>query len=153
MIRRSVIDYSLKRRSTLAELFSGRIGTNEVCDAHPYLLRAARFHGDKTDIGCPVCRRDTLTLVHYVYGDRLKLGAGQAKTGREIESMSTRVREFNVYVVEVCRGCSWNHLATSFVTGVDTSTPGTPRTPTPQERVGAARPRRASSPQDRSAVE
>ena len=27
--------------------------------------------------------------------------------------------EFRVYVVEVCRGCGWNHLALSYVLGRD----------------------------------
>src|SRR5438552_16304795 len=68
---RSVIDYSLTRRATLAALFGGRTTTTDVCDAHPYLLRAAKFHGEPTDDPCPVCHKDPLTHVTYTYGDAL----------------------------------------------------------------------------------
>ena len=29
------------------------------------------------------------------------------------------LREFQVYVVEVCRGCGWNHLIEQYVLGRD----------------------------------
>lgn len=44
-LQRQVVDYTLRRRSLLAEVYSGRTGVSEVCDANPYLLRAAKFHG------------------------------------------------------------------------------------------------------------
>ncbi len=31
--------------------------------------------------------------------------------------MAHEYEEFRVYVVEVCQGCSWNHLTVSFVLG------------------------------------
>ena len=37
-----MVDYALQRRSLLADLYANRITTGDVCDAHPYLLRAAR---------------------------------------------------------------------------------------------------------------
>lgn len=114
---RSVIDYALARRATLADLFAGRVSAIEVCDAHPYLLRAARYHGTQTDRGCPVCRRERLVDVTYVYGDELRDASGQARAAREVSALARRYAELNVYVVEVCRGCSWNHLTTSFVVG------------------------------------
>src|SRR4051794_17577692 len=69
--RRSVVDYSLQRRALLADVYAGRTGLFEVCDASPYLSRAAKYHGETTDIACPVCRKDRLSLVNYVYGDHL----------------------------------------------------------------------------------
>jgi hypothetical protein len=39
--QRQVVDYALQRRALLAEVYSGRVGVMEVCDANPYLLRAA----------------------------------------------------------------------------------------------------------------
>ncbi|HEX6854655.1 MAG TPA: DUF5318 family protein, partial [Streptosporangiaceae bacterium] len=53
LMRRSVVDYGLARRATLASVFAGRMTTTDVCDAHPYLLRAAKFHGEPTTKPCP----------------------------------------------------------------------------------------------------
>ena len=107
----------MQRRALLAEVYSGRVGTTEVCDANPYLLRAAKFHGSPSDVTCPVCRKEPLTLVSWVYGDELKHISGSARTTEELTRMSTMFGEFRVYVVEVCRTCSWNHLVQSYVLG------------------------------------
>lgn len=115
--RRAVVDYALQRRARLADVYAGRASLHDVCDAHPYLLRAAKFHGQPAEAPCPVCRKAQLTHVHYVYGDTLKAVSGQAKTPSELTDMAQRVREFTVYVVEVCGSCGWNHLTTSFVMG------------------------------------
>jgi hypothetical protein len=114
---RSVIDYSLARRATLASLFRGQATSTDVCDAHPYLLRAAKHHGEATDEACPVCRRDVLTHVTYTYGDALGQYSGRIKATRELAQMETEIHEFTVYVVEVCQTCSWNHLIESYVLG------------------------------------
>jgi hypothetical protein len=117
--QRSVIDYSLARRATLADLFSGRLSTLDVCDAHPYLLRAAKYHGEPTDKECPVCKRDQLIHVTYVYGDELKDSAGQARSTAELAKMALDYADLTVYVVEVCRNCGWNHLVTSYQIGTN----------------------------------
>ncbi|NEK60201.1 DUF5318 domain-containing protein [Geodermatophilus sabuli] len=117
--RRSVVDYSLQRRSVLADVYAGRTGLFEVCDASPYLSRAAKYHGEATDVVCPVCRKDRLTLVNYVYGEHLGPTAGQAKTQVELARMDTMQEEFTVYAVQVCRGCGWNHLDCSYVLGIE----------------------------------
>jgi Family of unknown function (DUF5318) len=117
--QRQVVDYSLRKRALLREVYSGRVGVYEVCDASPYLKNAARFHGEPTDVRCPVCRRENLTHVHYVYGDELKQSAGQARKLAELPVMAMTLREFQVYVVEVCRGCGWNHLVEQFLLGRD----------------------------------
>jgi len=52
---RAVVDYSLARRATLTGLMSGRLARREVCDAQPYLVRAARYHGRRVDDVCPLC--------------------------------------------------------------------------------------------------
>jgi hypothetical protein len=114
-----VVDYALQRRVVLADLYAGRTTMLDVCDAHPYLLRAARYHGEPTESSCPVCRKERLTNVHYVYGDELRAASGQAKSVAELHRMGMDHREFKVYVVEVCRSCGWNHLALSFVLGRD----------------------------------
>ncbi len=115
--RRSVVDYGLARRATLASVFSGHTTVADVCDAHPYLLRAAKFHGEPTDDRCPICRKTRLTHVTYVYGDELGAYAGRVKQTRELDEMAAEYGEFRVYVVEVCQGCAWNHLAVSYVLG------------------------------------
>ena len=115
--RRSVVDYSLQRRAVLAGVYAGRTGLFEVCDASPYLTRAAKYHGQATEVTCPVCRKERLTLVNYVYGDHLGPVAGQAKTEAELARMDAAQEEFAVYAVEVCRSCGWNHLSMSYVLG------------------------------------
>jgi hypothetical protein len=115
--QRSVVDYALARRATLAALLNGARITTDVCDAHPYLLRAAKFHGEPTEQPCPVCRREPLTHVTYVYGDELGQYSGRVRATKELEPMAREHGEFRVYVVEVCQSCAWNHLATSYVLG------------------------------------
>ncbi|GAB7041316.1 MULTISPECIES: DUF5318 domain-containing protein [Catenuloplanes] len=115
--QRQVVDYSLQRRAVLREVHSGRVGVHEVCDASPYLKNAARFHGEPTEERCPMCRRENLTLVHYIYGDELKQSAGQARKLAELPVLAMTLSEFQVYVVEVCQGCSWNHLVEQFLLG------------------------------------
>ena len=117
--QRQVVDYSLQKRALLREVYSGRVGTYEVCDASPYLLSAARFHGEPTEDRCPVCRRENLTLVHYIYGDELKQSAGQARKLAELPVLAMTLREFQVFVVEVCRSCAWNHLTEQYLLGRD----------------------------------
>ncbi|WP_228389576.1 DUF5318 family protein [Cumulibacter manganitolerans] len=119
MIQRGFIDYTFQRRAVLRELAEGRRTRAEVCDAQAYLKQAAAYHGDETDRDCPVCARERVALVHYVFGDRWKIGSGQAKTARQIVEMAEIMSEFSVYVVEVCRGCGWNHLLESFSTGIE----------------------------------
>ncbi|MGI8695367.1 MAG: DUF5318 family protein [Mycobacteriales bacterium] len=114
---RSIVDYALQRRAVLADLRGGRVGAAEVCDAHPYLLRAAKYHGETSTTDCPICRRERLTHVRYVYGDQLGRVSGQAKTALETRRLAATGREFTVYVVEVCRSCGWNHLVTSSAIG------------------------------------
>jgi Family of unknown function (DUF5318) len=128
-----VVDYALQRRSLLADLYANRITTGDVCDAHPYLMRAARYHGEPTEESCPVCRKERLTNVHYVYGDELRTVSGQAKSVDELHKMGMDHREFTVYMVEVCRSCGWNHLALSFVLGRD----GLPGQDGPERREAA----------------
>jgi hypothetical protein len=114
---RQIVDYALRRRALLAEVYAGRVGVMEVCDASPYLVRAAKFHGEPTENPCPVCRKEPLTQVSWVYGDELKHASGSARTGEELTRMAGLFHEFNVHVVEVCRTCNWNHLVLSYVLG------------------------------------
>ena len=60
--QRQVVDYALQRRALLAEVYAGRVGVMEVCDATPYLVRAAKFHGEPSGITWPRSRQGRLTL-------------------------------------------------------------------------------------------
>lgn len=115
--QRQVVDYALQRRSLLADVHAGRVGVAEVCDASPYLLRAARFHGAATDRTCPVCRKERLAEVSWIFGEELRHASGSARNPEELDRLATQYDEISVYVVEVCRTCSWNHLVLSYVTG------------------------------------
>ncbi len=115
--QRQVVDYALRKRSVLRAFFSGLTSADEVCDASPYLKSAARFHGESSDVRCPICRRENLTNVHYIYGDELRQSAGQARTVAELAELATRFAEFRVFVVEVCRGCGWNHIIQQYLLG------------------------------------
>jgi len=112
---RQIVDYALQRRSLLADVYAGRVGVAQVCDASPYLLRAARFHGEPSEVTCPVCRKERLTEVSWVFGDGLKHVSGSARTPDELERMAAT--HHDVYLVEVCRTCNWNHLVQSYVLG------------------------------------
>ena len=106
----------------LRDLRNGLVATLDVCDASPYLKNAALFHGEPTDERCPICRRENLTLVHYIYGDELKQSAGQARKLAELPVLAMTLREFQVFVVEVCQSCAWNHLIEQFLLGRDALT-------------------------------
>ena len=121
------MDYSLQRRAVLADVYAGRTGLFEVCDASPYLSRAAKYHGEATDVACPVCRKERLTTVNYVYGDHLGPVSGQAKTQVELARMDAMQEQFTVYEVEVCRRCGWNHLDASYVLGAEPAPGQQPR--------------------------
>ena len=134
--QRQVVDYSLQKRALLRDVHNGRVGTLEVCDASPYLKNAARFHGEPTEERCPVCRRDNLTLVHYIYGDELKQSAGQARKLAELPVLAMTLREFQVFVVEVCQSAArWNHLIEQYLLGRDALMP----TDGPEQGCGGGR--------------
>jgi hypothetical protein len=136
-LQRQVVDYALRRRSLLAEVYSGRTGVTEVCDANPYLLRAAKYHGKPSSVMCPICRKEQLTLVSWVFGDHLGPVSGSARSAEELVLLATRFDEFAVHVVEVCRTCSWNHLVKSYVLG-EPKPPKAPKAPrTRTARSGA----------------
>ncbi len=111
---RAYVDYTLDKRATLVALFQGKV---DACDADPYLLLAAKFHGVKVQRPCPVCKKKSLVELKYTFGDQLGQFSGRIKSHVELAEMETKFGEFRVYVVEVCRECSWNHLCASFLLG------------------------------------
>lgn len=121
---RHVLDYALARRHTLEAIKQDALLREQVCDADPYLLRAAKHHGEKTERICPICKKGELVHVTYTYGDDLGFMTGRVRASHELPEMAHEFGHFRVYVVEVCQECSWNHLHLSYVLG-----DGTPRTP------------------------
>jgi len=105
------VDYALARRAVLRELRAGTRTVNDVCDAHPELVRAGRYVGDDADHPCPVCGGSEVRYVSYVYGDGLKRVNGTCiSSPDELARFGDRYDEFARYVVEVCIDCRWNHL-------------------------------------------
>lgn len=128
--QRNVVDHALQRRAVLRDLGRGAVAAADVCDADPYLVRSARFHGEPTGRRCPVCRRRDLDLVTYVFGDELGQFSGRIRSRDEVAAMSAEVGDVDVYVVEVCQDCGWNHLDVSFTIG-----DGRPRRPPRRQRT------------------
>lgn len=109
------IDYRLARQRLLSELRKGRIARQEVCDAHPELVRAARNVGEATEQLCPVCQAANVVLVSYVFGPRMPPQGRCVTTKAELTKLRRGSAELACYVVEVCPACSWNHLARTFL--------------------------------------
>ncbi len=112
--QRFFIDYSLDKRATLIAAFRGVVN---ACDADPYLMRAAKWHGKSANRGCPICKKLELVELRYTYGEQLGQYSGRIKSEKELIQMECEFGEFTVYLVEVCRNCSWNHLCASFILG------------------------------------
>ena len=104
------VDYRLQRRRTLREVREGIIARNEVCDAHPELLRVARNSAPETGDTCPICEEQQLASVTYVFGPRLPAGGKLALNQTELDRIAKRSGTFATYEVEVCASCGWNHL-------------------------------------------
>lgn len=115
-MRRGLIDYRMRRRSLLGEVASGARGPDEVCDAHPELLRAAQHLGDPVDEPCPLCDDAALRHVTYIFeGDRRRNPGGRAVPHASLPRQFDRYGELEVYIVEVCIACRWHHLLESFL--------------------------------------
>ena len=115
--KRLYVDFALKKRATVVSIYRGLNTTSDACDADPYLRRAAKFHGITTERNCPICHREKVTELQYVFGDQLGQNSGRIKTDDELSEMQSEYGEFRVYVVEVCLGCGWNHLSASYLLG------------------------------------
>jgi hypothetical protein len=109
------IDYRLARQAVVSEYRKGRIARHEVCDAHPELRRAAAQVGEATSQVCPICAEENVVLVSYVFGPRLPAHGRCVTSPGELRGLAKRSGSFTCYVVEVCPGCAWNHLARTFL--------------------------------------
>ena len=110
----NVIDYTLAKRALLRDARAGLQSVTDLCDAHPELMRAANHVGEPTRTDCPVCGKEKLVLLAYVYGDRLKQDNGRVWSIDTGLRMAATHPGSCCYVVEVCRNCCWNHLREAF---------------------------------------
>ena len=104
------VDYRLARASVIADYRGGLVARNDVCDAHPELVRAAREVGTDVTGACPICDERTLVQVTYVFGPRLPAHGRCISLRGELSRLARRPGVHVAFVVEVCRECSWNHL-------------------------------------------
>jgi hypothetical protein len=130
-LRWDEVDHALNRRALLRGLATGRASTTDACDASPFLQRAAREWGLRTERPCPVCRRERLWEIAWVYGDALGDASGTARSARGVALLARARPELAVYELEVCQGCGWNHLLRTYRTG----TPGTSPASRSRERA------------------
>ena len=109
-----VIDYTLAKRVLLRDARAGALALHDLCDAHPELMRAAKYVGEPTPHDCPVCGKEKLVLLAYVYGDGLKHDNGRVWSIETGKRMAVAFPGSCCYVVEVCRNCQWNHLRETY---------------------------------------
>ncbi|MGD9998993.1 MAG: DUF5318 family protein [Ilumatobacteraceae bacterium] len=105
-----VIDHRLARRHLINEFRRGRLRQDQVCDAHPELIRAARNVGSESRASCPICSESSLRLVTYVFGPRLPAHGRCVSTAKEMAAINQRGDDLTAYVVEACVECRWHHL-------------------------------------------
>jgi len=113
----AVVEYGLVRHALLAALANGTIGRDDVCDAHPELVRAATHLGRKSGETCPVCSEEELREVTYVFGARLPAGGTCPSTRAELAKLERREEPVQCYAVEVCVKCRFHHLARKWAAG------------------------------------
>jgi len=110
--RRGIVDHRLARRMLINQVRIGRIAQNEVCDAHPELVRAAKNVGVETSADCPICEADKLRIVTYVFGHRIPAQGRCVSTPADMAAVTKMAQggEATAYVVEACVACRWHHL-------------------------------------------
>src|SRR2546423_5903823 len=97
-----VVDSTLAKRALLREFKGGLRSRLEICDAHPELLRAARYLGAPATRPCPVCTKDELRLLAYVYADGMSRDSGRAYQVDEGLALAAAQPGGACYVVEAC---------------------------------------------------
>jgi hypothetical protein len=113
----AVVEYGLVRHALLAALATGVLSRDDVCDAHPELVRAATHLGRSTRERCPVCEHAELREVTYVFGARLPAGGSCPATRAELLKLERREEPVQCYAVEVCVQCHFHHLARKWSAG------------------------------------
>ena len=113
-VRSGTIDYRLQRNRLLNDIQAGTTSTNDVCDAHPELLRVAKNAAEPLGETCPICAAKQLRVVGYVFGPRLGASGKCVLNGAELLRITQRQGVFNIFEVEVCPDCGWNYRLRSY---------------------------------------
>lgn len=113
----AVVEFGLVRHALLAKVAAGLLRHEDICDAHPELMRAAKNLGRTTGENCPVCGDRELVEVTYVFGARLPAGGTCPTTRAELLTLERRKESVQCYAVEVCTGCSFHHLVRKWSAG------------------------------------
>ncbi len=111
------VEYRLLRNAVVRDVQRGRLGRDDVCDAHPELLRAARNVGRPRDEQCPICQSVDTVEVTYVFGTRLPPGGRCPGDVTELNRLRGRRDPVLCYDVEVCPECAWHHLTRKYPAG------------------------------------
>ena len=109
-VARAVVDHRLERRALINEYRRGRLARDQLCDAHPELIRAATHVGAPSSVTCPICEVVKLVLVTYVFGPRLPAHGRCVTTKADLAQFEGRTDDLDAYVVEACVNCRWHHL-------------------------------------------
>jgi hypothetical protein len=115
--RNGVVEYGLVRHRLVESLRKGRVRREDVCDAHPELLRAAHHLGQETERPCPICDASSTVEVTYVFGAKLPPGGTCPSTTAELTRLERREEPVICYAVEACTGCGFHHLARKWQAG------------------------------------
>jgi hypothetical protein len=107
---RAVVDHRLERVALVNEYRRGRLRRDQVCDAHPELIRAAKNVGAPSSITCPICEETNLVLVTYVFGPKLPAHGRCIGSRKDLVDLDRREDDLDAYVVEACVNCHWHHL-------------------------------------------
>src|ERR1700734_2846033 len=110
----AVVEFGLVRHALLAKVAAGLLRHEDICDAHPELLRAAKNIGRSTGETCPVCHDEQLVEVTYVFGARLPSGGTCPTSRAELLKLERAKGPGQFYGVEVCVGAT---STTSFESG------------------------------------
>lgn len=90
------------------------MGRNDICDAHPDLVRAAKSIGVPSGEICEVCGSADIVHVSYAFGPKLPAHGRCIAGSDELAKLRSSVEILSCYVVEVCPECHWNHLVRQF---------------------------------------
>jgi hypothetical protein len=113
------VEYRLLRDSIARAVRSGKVAREDVCDAHPELVRAGSNIGRPTGEACPVCDAAQTYEVTYVFGAKLPPGGTCPTTKTELTRLLRREEPVQAYSVEVCTECRFHHLLRRYPGGAD----------------------------------
>ena len=116
------VEYRLLRDSIAKAVRLGKVAQEDVCDAHPELVRAATNLGRKTGDLCPVCGQRETFEVTYVFGAKLPPGGTCPSTKAELNKLLRREEPVQAYSVEVCTDCRFHHLLRRYPGGAGQQT-------------------------------